>query len=123
MFGLAVSTARTVYDRLSASWWRPAQPEPSEAPEAELQGAIPGGHELSEGTVMSLRVREISAICHSGRPDTDCTAALHRLGLQDIQVGKVGSNNASHHSVEPVELLGATAAMAVAAARLHAVSP
>lgn len=120
LLGLAVSTARTVYDRLSASRWRPVQPEPSEPPEAELQGAIAGGHELSEGTAMSLRVREILAICHSGRPDTDYTAAMRRLGLQGIQVG---SKNASRHFVEPVELLGATAAMAVAAARLHAVSP
>lgn len=114
LLGLSHGAARSVYDRLSAREW---QPEP---PESEPPGVIVGGSPLSGLDAMKVRVREILAICHSGRPDSDYPLAMQRLRLYGLPVG---DRLCSRKFVEQVELLAATAARAEAARRLKAKSP
>ena len=79
LLGLSHSAARSVYDRLMGAGWQLAPPESGEPPHTGPPGVVAGS--LSELAAMKLRVREILAICHSGRPDCDYPAAMRRIDI------------------------------------------
>ena len=119
LLGLSFHAARTVYNRVSDKW-RPEQREPKKPSDSELPRAIAGSSKPSNFDLMKIRVREILAICHGGKPDSDYPLAMERLCLHGLQVGDTCT---SRRFVEPVELLAATAARAEAARRLNCTSP
>ena len=75
---------------------------------------------MSPLDAMKVRVREILSVCCNGRPDADYARAMQRLELHGL---RLGTKYATHHFVQPVELLAATAARVQKAEALSQPSP